>query len=157
MRSSRSSDPCLLYTSDAADEKYSSHDPKPDKDGEEVDEGDEDDQGQAGHRLARALHDRLAGGGEEDVCQLGGQALETTLDNKGVKAEEDNLEEDHRVVAEYCQDHLVLHEKPDGEKADAGEEEADEEHEPPANGSEKPGNQETGDQVDPTHKHPPVV
>jgi hypothetical protein len=65
-----------------------------------VDAEDEDDEGETGDCLGDAFHDGLAGGGEENVCQLGGKALKTALNDKGVKAQEDDLEEMNRSVAQ---------------------------------------------------------
>ena len=63
--------------------------------------------------------------------------MKTALNDEGVKAQENDLEEDNCVVAEYGENHVVLHEKPDGKETEAGEEETDEKHEPSANRSEE--------------------
>jgi hypothetical protein len=67
---------------------------------EVVDAEDEDDKRKTGDCLGDAFHDGLAGGGEEDICQLSRKALKTALNDKGVKAQEDDLEEVNRSVAQ---------------------------------------------------------
>ena len=79
------------------------------------------------------------------------------MNNKGVKAQEDDLEEENCVVAEHFENHIIFHEKSNAEEAEACEEETDEEHKPPADRSEEPCHQEAGDKVDPTDEHPPVI
>ena len=118
---------------------------------------DENDKGETGDCLADAFHDGLAGGGEENIGQLSGKTLETTLNDKCVKAQEDDLEEVNRFVAQDRRQHLLFHEKSDAEETETGDEEADEEHKSPADRSEKASDKETGDKVDPTHKHRPVI